>query len=158
VDFTITLIQRIIYLQVSFTIRHHNHHRKPSISDPHGQPSLGSVAPSSVWKRPSDVIPTSSLASLPLLPHDIIQNIVNDCSVCASIAVCIQHHLRFNSNVCFLSFVPHSLTSLAVTSLFSLSFSQWRRQIRAQGPRQWRFPSGKSHHLQCVCSDPYAYR
>ncbi|KAG2153243.1 hypothetical protein DEU56DRAFT_955173 [Suillus clintonianus] len=65
-------------------------------TDPDGQPPLGSVFPSSTWKRPIDVIPPSSLA---LLPSDIIQNIVNDCSVCASIAVCIQHNLRFKSNL-----------------------------------------------------------
>ncbi|KAG0708685.1 hypothetical protein DFH29DRAFT_891533 [Suillus ampliporus] len=70
------------------------------------QPSLGSVSPSFLWKRPIDVIPTSSLASLELLPSDIIQNIVNDCSVCASIAVCIQHHLRFKSNLLLSSLYP----------------------------------------------------
>ncbi|KAG1746435.1 hypothetical protein EDB19DRAFT_1894215 [Suillus lakei] len=73
-------------------------HTSP-FSDPDGQPSLGSVSPSSTWKRPTDAVPAASLASLSLLPSDIIQNIVNDCSVCASIAVCIQHHLRFKSNV-----------------------------------------------------------
>ncbi|OAX42822.1 cysteine proteinase [Rhizopogon vinicolor AM-OR11-026] len=84
----------------------------PSTShDPHAQPSLGSVSPSSVWKSPNDVIPTSSLASLPLLPHDIIQNIVNDCSVCASIAVCIQHHLRFKSNLLLSSLYPSDVPS-----------------------------------------------
>ncbi|KAG2043833.1 hypothetical protein BDR03DRAFT_995910 [Suillus americanus] len=82
----------------------HNHiplvTSSPSVSysspfnDPDGQPSLGSVSPSSTWKRPDD-----ALSSLPLLPSDIIQNIVNDCSVCASIAVCIQHNLRFKSNL-----------------------------------------------------------
>ncbi|KAG2137312.1 hypothetical protein BD769DRAFT_1437574 [Suillus cothurnatus] len=63
-------------------------------NDPDGQPSLGSVSPSSTWKRPN-----RASSSLPLLPFDIIQNIVNDCSVCASIAVCIQHNLRFKSNL-----------------------------------------------------------
>ncbi|KAG2740037.1 cysteine proteinase, partial [Suillus brevipes Sb2] len=43
---------------------------------------------------PSNLIPAS-----PLLPSDIIQNIVNGCSVCASIAVCIQHNLRFKLNL-----------------------------------------------------------
>ncbi|KAG1772088.1 hypothetical protein EDD22DRAFT_1021042, partial [Suillus occidentalis] len=63
-------------------------------TDPNAQPSLGSVSSSFTWKRPSNLIPTS-----PLLPSDIIQNLVNDCSVCASIAVCIQHNLRFKSNL-----------------------------------------------------------
>ncbi|KAG2142326.1 uncharacterized protein EDB93DRAFT_1158574 [Suillus bovinus] len=61
-------------------------------NDPDGQPSLPS--PSYTWKRPN--YPDSSL---PLLPSDVIQNIVNDCSVCASIAVCIQHNIRFKSNL-----------------------------------------------------------
>ncbi|KAG2063826.1 hypothetical protein BDR04DRAFT_1235377 [Suillus decipiens] len=59
-------------------------------NDPDGQPSLPS---SSTWKRPTHE------SFIPLLPSDIIQNIVNDCSVCASIAVCIQHNLRFKSDL-----------------------------------------------------------
>ncbi|KAG1739095.1 uncharacterized protein EDB91DRAFT_1237555 [Suillus paluster] len=57
-------------------------------------------------REPIDVIPTASLTSLVLLPSDIIQTIVNDCSVCASIAVCIQHHLRFKSNLLLSSLYP----------------------------------------------------
>ncbi|KAG2347439.1 cysteine proteinase [Suillus weaverae] len=60
-------------------------------TDPDGQPFLSFP---STWKRP--INPPSSLT---LLPSDIIQNLVNDCSVCASIAVSIQHNIRFNSNL-----------------------------------------------------------
>lgn len=38
--------------------------------------------------------------ALHLLPEDILQHIVTDCSTCASIAVCVSHHLRCQSQVC----------------------------------------------------------
>lgn len=42
----------------------------------------------------------TSVASLPLEPQDIVQHIVTDCSVCGSIAVCICHNRRFQTEVC----------------------------------------------------------
>ena len=48
------------------------------------------------WARPAFAEETSIED---LLPEDIVQHIVSDCSVCASISVCIDHHRRFKSHV-----------------------------------------------------------
>ncbi|KAF8905038.1 hypothetical protein CPB84DRAFT_1845125 [Gymnopilus junonius] len=71
-------------------------------ADPDGQPSLSpeqhKVAP--VWRRPSP----KGLANLkdadscrPVLPQEILQCVVTDCSVCASLSVCLEHCRRFGS-------------------------------------------------------------
>lgn len=75
-------------------------------SDPNGQPTIPLSNTTSskavTWKRPSLDPFASQELSLTLTPADIDQNIINDCSVCASVAVCIQHNQRFNSRVRFL--------------------------------------------------------
>ncbi|KAF9243195.1 hypothetical protein BU15DRAFT_72388 [Melanogaster broomeanus] len=78
-----------------------------SYSDPDGQPSIPRSTSSSLqayeWKRPlhdpfSSASPScSQKASQPLTPADIEQNVVNDCSICASIAVCVQHNQKYDS-------------------------------------------------------------
>lgn len=79
--------------------------------DPDGQPSLspeqGMVSP--VWRRPqtrtSTYASSSGVAALfdkedgGLLPEHILQHVVTDCSVCASISVSLEHGRRFGSNV-----------------------------------------------------------
>ncbi|KDR76346.1 hypothetical protein GALMADRAFT_247750 [Galerina marginata CBS 339.88] len=68
-------------------------------SDPDGQPKLSpeqqKVSP--IWRRPrlgptvlGPVQPRRSI-----LPQEILQYIVTDCSVCASISVCLEHSRRF---------------------------------------------------------------
>ncbi|KAG2104085.1 uncharacterized protein F5147DRAFT_704998 [Suillus discolor] len=79
-------------IQIPLATSSPSHSYTTPFNDPDGQPSL--PTPEYTWNRPN--CPNSSL---PLLPSDIIQNIVNDCSVCASIAVCIQHNTRFKSNL-----------------------------------------------------------
>lgn len=72
-------------------------------SDPDGQPSIppsNSNSTAITWNRPTCNLLTSQELSSTLTPTDIDQNIINDCSLCASVAVCIQHHQRFNSTVC----------------------------------------------------------
>ncbi|KAI0359564.1 cysteine proteinase, partial [Trametes cingulata] len=34
-----------------------------------------------------------------LLPQDVVQDVVTDCSVCGAIAVCVDHHRRFGSKI-----------------------------------------------------------
>ncbi|KAG9312146.1 hypothetical protein JVU11DRAFT_7434 [Chiua virens] len=72
-------------------------------SDPNGQPTLplSIVSNSTVvtWKRATWDPSASQALSSNLTPADIEQNIINDCSVCASISVCLQHNQRFNSNL-----------------------------------------------------------
>ena len=71
-------------------------------SDPNGQPAFPlSQTATIAWQTPPVDPLTSQKSSLKLTPADIEQNIIDDCSVCASVAVCVQHNQRFNSKVCF---------------------------------------------------------
>ncbi|KAF8141175.1 hypothetical protein EV363DRAFT_1203663 [Boletus edulis] len=81
-------------------------------SDPNGQPA---IPPSKTinsaditWKRPPrDVLAPQELSSTSILtPADIYQNIIDDCSLCASVAICIQHNRRFNSRLLSSSLLP----------------------------------------------------
>ena len=71
-------------------------------SDPDSQPKLSpdQQKNSCVWKRPNQR-PGQSVDILRrrILPEDILQHIVTDCSVCASISVCLEHSRRFGSTV-----------------------------------------------------------
>ena len=71
-------------------------------SDPDGQPKLSpdQQMNSCIWERPNQR-PGQSVDILRrrILPEDILQHIVTDCSVCASISVCLEHSRRFGSTV-----------------------------------------------------------
>ncbi|KAI6115989.1 hypothetical protein F5141DRAFT_1201863 [Pisolithus sp. B1] len=87
--------------------------------DPDGQPSVPQYAMSSTdsspcflrWNRPvtpmhppltSPTFSTAPVVSAPnvdLTPADIEQHLINDCSVCAMISVCVQHARMFNSKL-----------------------------------------------------------
>ena len=75
-------------------------------SDPNGQPTIHPSKTTNstaiTWKKLSHDLLTPEGPSSTLTPTDIDQNIINDCSLCASVAICIQHNQRFNSRVCFL--------------------------------------------------------
>ena len=79
-------------------------------SDPNGQPTIPPSKTTSctaiTWKIPPRDLLTPQELSLNLTPADIDQNVINDCSFCASVAICIQHNQRFNSRVCFLLICP----------------------------------------------------
>lgn len=72
-------------------------------SDPHGQPTVPPSRTTSstaiTWRRPPRDLLTPQELSSNLTPAHIDQNVVNDCSFCAAVAVCIQHNQRFNSRV-----------------------------------------------------------
>ncbi|KAH7907349.1 hypothetical protein BJ138DRAFT_1160375 [Hygrophoropsis aurantiaca] len=68
------------------------------------------------WQRPSDSIPGAHIASVSLQPTDIIQNKVSDCSVCASIAVCIEHNYRKNAKLLVSSLFPQNDQGTPVVS------------------------------------------
>ncbi|KAF8891859.1 hypothetical protein BD779DRAFT_1513523 [Infundibulicybe gibba] len=82
-----------------------------SFRDPDGQPTLSpeQMKFSPIWRRPQSGQETTSITptfppSEPktppeILPENIIQNIVTDCSVCASISVCLEHARRFGTNL-----------------------------------------------------------
>ncbi|KAH0829129.1 hypothetical protein J3R83DRAFT_2605 [Lanmaoa asiatica] len=73
-------------------------------SDPNGQPTIHlpkmARSTSITWKRSSQELSST------LTPADIYQNIISDCSVCASVAVCVQHNQRFNSRLLSSSLLP----------------------------------------------------
>ena len=58
-----------------------------------------------------------------ILPEDILQHIVTDCSVCASISVCLEHSRRFGSTVSQSVFVrssmPFNFSKLAGSSVYN---------------------------------------
>ncbi|KAJ7188874.1 hypothetical protein C8R46DRAFT_1056044 [Mycena filopes] len=49
------------------------------------------------WRRPRTVPAVTDGDGARLRPQDILQHIITDCSVCASISVCLEHGQRFNS-------------------------------------------------------------
>ena len=89
---------------------------------------------SPVWKRPSNALSTMKLvfASPDLRPHHIRQNIVSDCSVCSSIAVCLNHHKTFNSKVKH----SHSSIQQAIYRTYSSDSHASRRMSQVPIPRQ----------------------
>ncbi|KDQ28322.1 hypothetical protein PLEOSDRAFT_1041381, partial [Pleurotus ostreatus PC15] len=70
--------------------------------DSDGQPRLSEeqLKASPVWRRAAGPAASINQERSRLLPQDILQQIVTDCSVCASISVCLEHTNRFGSNVC----------------------------------------------------------
>ncbi len=68
--------------------------------DPDGQPPLFAEQHrvSTVWRRAAPMSNGASGARK-LLPQEILQHVVTDCSVCASISVCLEHARRFDSGV-----------------------------------------------------------
>ncbi|KAI9062454.1 cysteine proteinase [Trametes sanguinea] len=84
------------------------------------QPSLSSQQPAlseeqqeygAVWRRPhADQYCVHSGTSSTLSPQDIVQCIVSDCSVCAAVAVCVDHHRRFGSKMMIESLYPQDDT------------------------------------------------
>ncbi|KAF8526006.1 hypothetical protein BU17DRAFT_41274 [Hysterangium stoloniferum] len=80
--------------------------------DPDGQPSL---APSDSvrWCRPAAALPSPlSIVDTTLLPADLVQNVVTDCSVVAAISVCLGHQRRFGSMLGLSSLYPQHVTGL----------------------------------------------
>ncbi|KAG6828847.1 hypothetical protein H0H92_006606 [Tricholoma furcatifolium] len=86
---------------LSFPLWHDPAPKSTSTSyiDSDGQPKLSpeqaEVFP--VWRRVPPI--RASYVKNPILPQEILQHIVTDCSVCASISVCLEHSRRFGSNL-----------------------------------------------------------
>lgn len=79
------------------------------------QPELAQaqLVQSAVWKHPGEFRPNWAQASDDVEPQDIAQRIISDCSVCASIVVCLAHHKRFSSKVSSLGLFGRRYSSLA---------------------------------------------
>ncbi|KAH7925291.1 cysteine proteinase [Leucogyrophana mollusca] len=109
-----------------------NNVRYPLWNEPSGQTpqdsafgSLSRQPTSFVWRRPNEAIPGASIGSTSLLPDDIRQNTVNDCSVCASIAVCIEHNNRMGSKLLMSNLFPQNdegIPVLSETGKYELKF------------------------------------
>ena len=65
------------------------------------QPELAraQLAQSAAWKLPVELYSNWTHPSNDIEPQDIAQRVISDCSVCASIVVCLAHHKRFSSKV-----------------------------------------------------------
>jgi len=93
-----------------------------SVRDPDGQPNLSveqeKVSP--IWRRPVFVNPSFGRHRSPprrIFPWEILQHVVTDCSLCASISVCLEHGRRFGS-----------LVRWNFASLYILNSSRWSLQ------------------------------
>lgn len=76
-----------------------------------------------IWRRPSEVWASAKIFSSDLRPEDISQRVVADCSLCASIVVCLLHNRSHNSQV-WLTF-GHTFPRLHLTAIF-IFFSRLR--------------------------------
>ncbi|THH18691.1 hypothetical protein EW146_g2354 [Bondarzewia mesenterica] len=103
----------------------------PSVSDesitftPDGRIELSSEQKevSVVWRKPSEILQDAIDIFSDLGPRDIMQRVVADCSLCASIAVCLNHYQRHRSKVtAFMTVSPlYSIQAVVQAALPSLS-------------------------------------
>ncbi|KAF7297900.1 Calpain catalytic domain-containing protein [Mycena chlorophos] len=116
------------------------------------------------WQRPSAALNTNGtvLASR-LAPEDILQHIITDCSVCASISVCLEHSSRFGSQFGYVDLrIPDTSASIVLPisrvksgryDLRLLLNGAWRRVHRYAVSGQ---STCKSHH-RTVIDDTLPY-
>jgi hypothetical protein len=76
-------------------------HRSFRFSDPDGLLELSSEQKEAgvLWRRPREAFANAKIFSPDLRPEDIVQRIVADCSLCASIIVCLLHSQTNDSEV-----------------------------------------------------------
>ncbi|PSR72714.1 hypothetical protein PHLCEN_2v11409 [Hermanssonia centrifuga] len=74
------------------------------------------VQNAAVWQKYSHERYIEKETEAPLLSHDIVQHVVSDCSVCASVAVCIEHNHRFNSKLVMSALHPQDAEGNPVSS------------------------------------------
>ncbi|OCH90567.1 cysteine proteinase [Obba rivulosa] len=103
-----------------------------------------------VWRRlPGSEYPVYS-STLPLLPQEIVQQVVADCSLCGSIAVCIEHHRRFQSKLGLSALYPQSqdLPDRSKSGTYSLRalFNGTYRRVTIDD----RLPTFDDGTLMCV--------
>lgn len=118
------------------------------------QPELAQaqLAQPAAWKLPAELYPSWANSSDDVEPQDIAQRIVSDCSVCASIVVCLAHHKRFSSKVRLLGlFGPWYPTMVLVGAIISpppLRNTPGRfastLPIRRKIPLQWKHETRES--------------
>ncbi|KAL0072512.1 cysteine protease [Marasmius tenuissimus] len=97
-----------------------------SISNPRLSPVQQEM--SAVWRAPSEAECSFSMSSV-ILPHDISQNVIADCSVCASIAVCLEHARRFGTNLAGSILHPRSETVYDLKIFYN---GAWRKVVKSE--------------------------
>lgn len=122
--------------------------------DTDSQPQI--LASNVVWRA----LPNARLHAHDLLPHDIVQTVVGNCSVVASLVVCLHHHTQFASKA--RNHHHHRLTALTrVTASHVLAAStgcprharaQSLRQVRIQHAPQ-RLPTPRTHTPRNLITD-----
>lgn len=113
------------------------------------------------WKLPAELCTNWTHSSNDVEPQHIAQRIISDCSVCASIVVCLAHHKRFSSKVHLLGLFGHRRLSMTIARTI-ISPSTPRREfgwatstlpIRRQIRLQWKFTTCESP--KCLRSRTY---
>ncbi|KAE9408723.1 hypothetical protein BT96DRAFT_807713, partial [Gymnopus androsaceus JB14] len=122
------------------------HEKQAGLSSVQKQPKLSSlqIQSSPVWRIDNEDVLTEDRF---ISPHDISQNIVTDCSVCASISCCLEHDRRFGSNVSIVVIIGNRLYDLKL-----LYNGDWRR-IRIDGQLPYNPESGVPLCLTCKAPD-----
>ncbi|KZV85837.1 cysteine proteinase [Exidia glandulosa HHB12029] len=95
-------------------------------SDPDGQPQI--EHPDGVqWRR----LPNGCIHAPDLVPYDIVQTVIGNCSVVASLAACLQHHRTFGSNLVRSSLYPQDDTqSTSGKYVYKMLLNgSWRRIV-----------------------------
>ncbi|KAF7350967.1 Calpain catalytic domain-containing protein [Mycena sanguinolenta] len=107
--------------------------------DPDGEmglsPEQSKVLP--VWRRPAVSEGDGAIADWRLRPRDILQHIITDCSVCASISVCLEHNQRFGHEHIRL-FSPQAALEIGVGLMSMSDRAQGRYDLRLLFNGAWR--------------------
>ncbi|TFY69939.1 hypothetical protein EVG20_g2946 [Dentipellis fragilis] len=59
-----------------------------------------------VWRRPRDVLGEITLQSENISPQDVVQRVIEDCSLCGSLAVCLGYNARHRAKAMLPSLYP----------------------------------------------------
>ncbi|KAJ3824781.1 hypothetical protein F5880DRAFT_1479544, partial [Lentinula raphanica] len=127
---------------------------EPASSVPQNQPQLSALQSkhNAVWK---DALEDLLTEDRPVFPQEISQNIVTDCSVCASISCCIDHDQRFGSNLS--KSILHTPTIVKPQSRHTydlkLLFNGGWRRISIDGLLPYNPTSGDPLCLTCIPSE-----
>ncbi|KAG8850583.1 cysteine protease [Tulasnella sp. 330] len=130
-----------------------------------GLPSLSIAQTNQLlhWIRPSSAAGDSFImwtGDMP--PEDIVQDVITNCSVIAALAVCWQHHQRFNSKLCVSSIYPQDENGMPrlsqngkyVTKLF-LNGTSRQHQLNCVGSHRRPFTNreGRTDALRINLED-----
>ncbi|KAJ3766583.1 hypothetical protein FB446DRAFT_757630 [Lentinula raphanica] len=127
---------------------------EPASSVPQNQPQLSALQSkhNAVWK---DTLEDLLTEDRPVFPQEISQNIVTDCSVCASISCCIDHDQRFGSNLS--KSILHTPTIVKPQSRHTydlrLLFNGGWRRVSIDGLLPYNPTSGDPLCLTCIPSE-----